>query len=408
MKRRILALAFWLLALQLPSESRAAFACQVSASLSDIPPASSVEDTIGCVEPYQKGLLQSAFEQSRLGGLLGQRRIQISGWTEASYTASSISSNQLPLGFNYLANDFLIQQNWLRAERPIDTESESRSWGFLADTILPGTDYRFTRARGIGDSQTGVYGIDPVQFYAQIYFPNVGRGLDLKVGRFFGQYGVESIAAPDTPFLSRAYNFIYNPFTHTGLLATLQVSEGWRVQNGIVTGSDVFFDSAAEPTYVGSVRCETADQRSSLLLAVILGSGEFNQAENFSNPRIFDLVLTRNLSDRLTYKLDSLYGYQESIPGIGAGHWFAIVNYLTFDCSRRAQGNFRLEFFDDSDGNRTGFKGLYTAVTTGLTWRFSQCLIVRPEIRYDNNDSNDAFEGRSDLFTGSLDAILRW
>lgn len=352
--------------------------------------------------------LMSASEPSRIGSFLVRNKIQVYGWTEGAFTASSATANHLPLGFNYRANDFLLQQNWLRLERSIDQQTEGPSFGFLADTILPGSDYRFTRARGLADGQTGSHGIDPVQFYTQCYYPGVAQGLDLKIGRFFGQYGVESIAAVDTPFLSRAYNFIYNPFTHTGLLATLQLTDNWRVQNGVVTGSDVFFDSAAEATYIGSVRYESADSRSSLLLATILGSGEFNPAEDFSNPRIFDLVFVRNLSERLTYKLDALYGYQESVPGIGTANWWAFVNYLSCDWTDRLQGNLRLEFFDDATGNRTGYQGLYSAITTGVTLRPVNYLLIRPELRYDHNDSTAAFAGQSGLFTGAVDVIVRW
>jgi hypothetical protein len=54
------------------------------------------------------------------GWALDSRRIQISGWTEVSFTASSAARDQLPMGFNYRANEFLLQQNWLRIERPVD------------------------------------------------------------------------------------------------------------------------------------------------------------------------------------------------------------------------------------------------------------------------------------------------
>ncbi len=352
--------------------------------------------------------LMTALEQSRLGCFLQCHGIEVYGWTEGTYTASSATSNQLPMGFNYRADEFLLQQNWLRIERAADQDSNGPSFGFLADTILPGSDYRFTLARGLANGQSGTYGIDPVQFYAQVYYPNVGRGLDLKIGRFFGQYGVESIAAVDTPFVSRAYNFIYNPFTHTGLLTTLQLSDNWRVQNGIVTGSDVFLDPAAKATYIGSIRYESDDKKSSLLLATILGPGQFDLEENFANPQVFDLVFTRSLRENLTYKLDALYGFQENVPGVGTATWFAFVNYLSYDWNEQLQGNLRVECFDDSDGNRTGLKGLYTAITTGVAFRPVRSLIIRPEIRYDNNDSSDSFDGRSGLYTGAVDVIVRW
>jgi hypothetical protein len=366
-----------------------------------------------CAACYQHGrdepyFLMDSLAGTELGKFLNTRQIKVQGWTEGSFTASSASGNQLPLGFNYRANDFLLNQNWLRVARAVDKDSQEPSFGFMSDTILPGSDYRFTRARGLADNQTGSHGFDPVQFYSQAYLPNVGQGLEIRAGRFFGQYGVESIAGIDTPFVSRAYNFIYNPFTHTGLLTTLTLNDTWTVQNGIVTGSDVFFDSATEPTYIGSLKWTAADGQSSLLLATILGTGRFNQAEDFSNPQIFDLVYNWQLSEKLAYTLDALYGFQTDVPGVGTAQWYAFVNYLTYRWSENSLGTTRLELFDDVDGDRTGFEGLYTAVTTGLSYQPTRSLIMRPEIRYDYNNQSRPFDNRSGLFTAAFDFIVRW
>ena len=85
-----------------------------------------------------------------------------------------------------------------------------------------------------------IYGVDPVQFYGEAYLPQVGRGMDVKLGRFFAQFGYESIDTTQTPLVSRSYLFIYNPFTHTGLLTTTKLTDAWSVQNGVATGCDVF------------------------------------------------------------------------------------------------------------------------------------------------------------------------
>ena len=356
-------------------------------------------------EPY---FLMRALDGFQLGEILDASRIKVQGWTEASFTASSVSGNQLPLGFNYRANDFLLNQNWLRIERALKTDSQEPSLGFMSDTILPGSDYRFTLARRLVNDQTGSHGFDPVQFYAQAYLPNVAKGLEIRAGRFFGQYGVESIAGVDTPFVSRAYNFIYNPFTHTGLLTTLKLNDTWTVQNGIVTGSDVFFDSAAEPTYIGSLKWSADDGQSSLLLATILGSGRYNPIEEFSNPQIFDLVCSRELSENLTYTLDALYGFQTDVPGIGTAQWYAFVNYFSYRWTEQLFATTRLEFFDDINGDRTGSEGRYTAVTTGLDYRPKHNLMLRPEIRYDYNNQSRPFGNASGLFTAAFDFIVRW
>src|SRR5439155_3668284 len=133
----------------------------------------------------------------------------------------------------------------------------------------------------------------------EAYFPTVGRGLNVKLGRFFAQYGVEANDAPSNALASHAYTFIYDPFTHTGLLTTLKLTDVWSVQAGAVLGSDIFIDPADEPTFIGSVKWAPPTGRDSVLFSVILGSGRFNQARNFHNPEVFDLVYTRKINARL-------------------------------------------------------------------------------------------------------------
>ena len=377
--------------------------------------------------PPDRWLLMKSLQGTFPGWLLDSQRLQISGWTDASFTASSAAHNQLPLGFNYRANEFLLQQNWLRIERPVVTTGTSEpTFGFRADTILPGSDYRFTTARGLFDrqltannGQPNLYGIDPIQFYAEAYFPTVGRGLDVKIGRMFCQYGVEANDAPSNALLSHAYTFIYDPFTHTGVMATLKLTDIWSVQAGLILGSDIFIDPADEPTLMGSIKWAPPNGRDSVLFSVILGSGRFNQQQNFHNPEIFDLVYTHKINTRLTYNAEGLYGFTTNVsssplplgegPGVrGFANWVGILNYLTYDFSPRLSGTTRLEFFDDFQGQRTGFKGLYTALTAGLSFKPSRSITLRPELRYDYNTESRPFENRHGLFTAATDVILRW
>jgi Putative beta-barrel porin-2, OmpL-like. bbp2 len=71
-------------------------------------------------------------------------------------------------------------------------------------------------------------------------------------------------------------------------------------------------------------------------------------------------------------------------------------------------GTVRLECFNDPDGERTGARGLYTAITAGLNIHPLKSIIFRPEIRYDYNDETAAFEGQHGLLTAAADLILRW
>lgn len=361
-------------------------------------------------------LLLKSLQGTWPGWVLDDHRVQILGWTDASFTASSATHDQLPMGFNYRANELLLQQNWLRIESPVVSSGTTQpTFGFRSDWILPGSDYRFTLARGLFDDQLtandgspSTYGFDPVELYAEVYFPNVAHGLDIKLGRVFCQYGVETIDAPSNALFSHGYTFIYDPFTHTGLMATAKLTDTWTVQLGIMLGSDVFIDPASEPYGMATFRWAPPGGRDTVLLSFIFGSGRFNQIEAFNNPNIVDLVYTHQLTSRLTYSFEGLGGYQTNVPAIGTAHWFGLLNYLTLVLTPRLSGTMRLEFFDDIDGQRTGFAGLYTAATAGVAFKPRKELTIRPELRYDYNADSRPFENQHGLFTAAVDLIVRW
>src|SRR5579862_1503382 len=91
----------------------------------------------------EQWLFMRSLQGTELGSVLQANRLEISGWVDASYTGSSAAHSNGPLGFNYRANEFLLDQNWVRVERTVvTTDSTEASFGFRCDTILPGSDYR--------------------------------------------------------------------------------------------------------------------------------------------------------------------------------------------------------------------------------------------------------------------------
>src|SRR5262249_18422275 len=129
---------------------------------------------------------------------------------------------------------------------------------------------------------------------------------------------------------------------------------------------------------------------------------------------ILDLVCTHKFNDRLNAAGEALFGWQGNVPGVGTAYWFAAVGYLSYQMAPRLTGNVRLELFDDPQGQRTGSPGLYTAATAGVSWRPTPfglppgSLVVRPELRFDDNDESRPFEGRHAVLTATLDVYLRY
>jgi hypothetical protein len=361
-------------------------------------------------------LLMKALQGTWYGAALDDSRVSVSGWVESGVTVGTAGSNNLPLGFNYRDNNFSLQENWLRVERTVVTTGTTEpTFGFRSDTILPGTDYRFTVARGLFSDQLTadrgqpvIYGIDPVQFYAEAYFPTVAQGMDVKVGRFYAQYGAELIEAPGNALFSHSYTVVYDPFTHTGILTTTKLTSAWSVQAGLAIGEDVFFGPGEQPTFLGGVKWAPPNGPDSATLTTILDSARFDQKHGVNNLDLLDLIVTHKLDARLTYTLECLGGYQTNLPDIGTTTWLGVVNYFGCDFTSHLSGTTRFGFFNDPNGQRTGSRGLYTAVTAGLNYHPLKSVIFRPEIRYDYNDETAAFEGRHGLLTAAADLILRW
>jgi hypothetical protein len=379
----------------------------------ELPPPPPVAPPVA--SPSDRWLRMQMLQGTWMGSSLTDNRMQVSGWIDTSFTGSSAADSNSPMGFNYRANQFLLQQNWVRFERSVVTSGTEPTFGFHNDWILPGSDYVFTLPRGLFNSQLTANngapirtGIDPVQFYLQGYFPTIGEGLDIKFGRFFAQYGVEQISAVDNYFLSHSYSDVYDPFTHTGLLITTKLTPAWAVQAGITLGSDNFIDPTDRATFIGNVNWAPPDGRDSLLFNVILGPARYNQERRFHNPDIFDLIYTHRFNPRMKYSLESLYGFTTNVPDMGFANWYGLIHYLGYDFTPRLTGATRLELFEDFQGQRTGFSGLYSALTVGVQFRLRREIIFRPELRYDYNYHSAPFEAKHGLFTATSDVILRW
>ena len=173
-------------------------------------------------------------------------------------------------------------------------------------------------------------------------------------------------------------------------------------------GSDVFIAPEDRATFIGSIKWADPSGRNSFLCSTILGPGRFEQGRNFNNPDVFDFIYTHQVNSRLLYTFEGLYAFQTNVTNIGTEHEGGLVNYLTYTFTPRVNGTTRLEFFDDAQGQRTGFAGLYTALTAGLTFKPYKSIIFRPELRYDYNAESRPFENKHGLFTATADVILRW
>jgi hypothetical protein len=391
-------------------------------------------------------ILMKSLQGTWPGALLDGDRTTVSGWTEMAFTASTDRVTNLPVTWNDRANTFLLHQNVIRLDRATDPTSTDPSWGFHLDTLI-GADYRYTLARGLFQSQllnsTGaenLYGVDPLTFYVNAYFPRIFHGTNVAVGRFLTPLSSESEETILTPLLTRSDSFNWGgPFTHTGIMVAPQLTRQLQATMILATGNEVFLDPSMEPRFVGALIWTSANKQDTVTFATTLGRGKFNAGAAFATPtfatiqepagrnniNVFDFIWARKFAAPFTYQLELLYGYQYgvpttavvgSIPGAlvsddmteGTAHWAAFVQYFTYKWSPRFTTITRVEAFDDFNGQRTGFKGLYTEVATGFQYQPRKAVIFRPELRYDYNGYSRPFEDKHDVFTAAFDTIVRW
>jgi hypothetical protein len=375
-----------------------------------------------------------------LGALLDDNRLFVSGWTEQAYTASTDRVSNFPVIFNDRANEYLVQQAWVRIGRKVVMlGSTEPSWGFQID-VINGSDYRWTMSRGLFNSQldnlTGaqnLYGIDPVQHYLSLYVPTFFHGVEFRLGRFYAPFNFDSIEGVTTPLLSRAYAFENSPFTMCGLGAYVTFNTAWTGVFMLVNGNDVYFgDPAEELRFAGNIKWTQSGGRNVVQFGTSLGRGKFNPAyptppqqttnalgtEPFgrNNFNTFDFLFTHLFNSVLSYNLEIMYGYQYNVPQAslpisdpsGFTDWFSVLHYVFYDVNSRFRLIGRWEDFDDIQGQRTGFAGLYNAVTGGFLFRLNPSMWIRPEVRYDYNFESTPFEGKHGLFTAAVDTIVRW
>jgi hypothetical protein len=364
--------------------------------------------------PETKYFAEKILAGSRLGQILESNGIRVYGWTEFSYNGASTNTSSLPGGgFADRSNEFLLNQNWLRFEKTIDRSKSEFQWGFRSDYILPGSDARFTIARDLFDKQVRdgrVTPMDNVVSYGEVFLPNLLGGTSVKVGRMPSLIGYERIDTISTPFLTRSYNFINNPFTHTGILASSPVGENITANYGIVLGSNNFVGPTNRATFLGGLQWAPKDGNTTLAFNTVITNPTYQASEGFDHFNVYNVILTHKLSCKLTYAADMTYSLTENVPlgnGTGNAEWYGFAQYLNYAHCDQLASNVRVELFNDTDGYRTGTQGLYTSVSYGMMWKPNEAVWIRPEARYDYN-SNRPFEGDRDLVIGALSVILRW
>jgi hypothetical protein len=168
--------------------------------------------------------------------------IGANGSTNNRGNASKGIGANAPSAYDVFPNSIVLDQLALYTERLADTvQTDHFDWGFRI-TNLYGQDYRYTTSHGILSQQLLVknaqYGYDPVMWYVDLYFPKLGQGADLRIGRYISLPDIEAQLAPNNYTYSHSILYTYDCYTMVGANLTVKVNDNWTVQGGLSGSCD--------------------------------------------------------------------------------------------------------------------------------------------------------------------------
>jgi hypothetical protein len=369
--------------------------------------------------------------QTAINGATG--RTKVYGWIEPTGNLSTSRDRNYPETNDIYSNRVELGQVVVYVERlPDSVQRDHVDWGFHLTGFF-GTDYRSTTDKGYFSSQlldhNRQYGFDPVLEYVDVYFPHVARGMNIRAGRYISIPGIEAQLTPNNYMFSHSLLYAVDPFTDTGILATIQVNDRWTVQAGLSASHDVApWTPDAKPAFTGCVSYTTASVNDNLYLCANgINDGEYA----FNNLQMYDGTWYHKFSSTWHMATEMYSMYQRDVPSVHgsippekgtngancavgeqrclAPEW-AMVNYLNKQLSPHRSLSFRSDFLNDKKGQRTGYATKYTEGTLSLSNWIGTTVQIRPEIRFDHAWDRRSYDHgtRTNQFTFASDLIFHF
>jgi len=332
--------------------------------------------------------------------------LEIGGWVAGSYLYNFDDPDGRDLGgfnagtvpafpFHPDSNSFSLDQVWLELEKPVSEDSRA---GFRLDFVYGKTAGLLSGDFGAGDGLSG-NDFELYQAYVQ-YLAPIGPGVHVQFGKFGTLIGAEVAGTRDNFNITRGHVYnLFQPITHTGILASTEPWEGGSFSLGFVNETRSFpaadIDLNKNKAVLWSVghSLETV----SFSLAGVHGdsdSGQGVDTRTGDKETIIDLIVGWEPSDRFSSYINADYIESEN-SNFGAddfdGYGVAVAG--RYALTDRMGFALRGEWVDLDVGASPMDDLEIWGLTGTIDYSLTANLLLRAEARYDNaNNSGDLEE----------------
>jgi hypothetical protein len=349
-------------------------------------------------------------------------RIKIYGWLNGGFNVSTSNKGDganAPASYYVNPNRMTADQQVVYVERlPNTVQTDHIDYGFRF-AALYGQDYRYTTAKGYLSDQLLVHnrenGFDPVMFYFDLYLPHVAKGMNIRIGRYISLPDIEAQLAPNNYTYSHSLLYTVDPYTQTGIVSSIKLSDHWLVQVGFSGGDDVApWTKDASPT--GTACIDYTWRKGGDALYTCANS--FNKGKYaYNNLQGYYETWYHKINSKWHTDTEFWYMYERDVPNIagnvtnpvatevGANGAFchpgqlrcyapeyAIVNYVEKEINTHNYLSFRTDYLDDIRGQRTGYATRYSEHLISYGHWIGSTILVRPEIRLEHSYQAAAYD----------------
>jgi len=418
-------------------------------------------------------LMKAIGTDNPVGKTLEDAHIQIYGWVNVGgnfSTAHTGYAGNAPAAYSYTPDTLQLDQAVMYIERvPNTVQQDYVDWGFRISGIY-GENYRYTTAYGVFSNQLLYHnhfvGYDMPMVYGELYVPKIGdvkifEGLEFRLGRYISVPDIEAQLAPNNYMYSHSMTYALDNYTNTGLLTSLKLTKNWMIQFGISAGTETVpwnskyislinpttgfqgyqgaRDPGTQPSYTGCVQYDSDTSSDNIYLcANALNNGNWG----YNNLQWLGGTYYHKFNDQWHISIESYYMYEKNVPDVLQGYGntafayfhtgntpneavcpyelsgqtqctareWAVLAYLNYQFSPLDNVSLRGEFYNDINGQRTGYATRYNNYALGWQHWFSPQIEIRPEMAYYHSLDKPAFDNgtRHAIGVASMDLIWHY